>query len=245
MPREIERSAPGLAPPSGEQVARWAEALEGASAETVLDWTFEHLGRSRVGMTSAFGPEGCALVELVRRRRPEVPVYTIDTGLLFPESVAVREAFRARGVNVVVVEPLVSLGRQAKLHGPDLHDRDPDRCCELRKVEPMRRVLERMDVWITAVRRDQAPTRADTPVVGLAHRADGTPVVKIAPLVRWTRKDTWSFLLAEKLPYNALLDAGYTSVGCQPCTAPAATGGDERDGRWRGRAKTECGIHNL
>ncbi len=245
MSRGAEPVGAVQVPASPEQIARWARALEGASAEAVLDWTFATLGHLRVAMTSAFGPEGCALVELVRRRQPDVPVYTIDTGLLFPESVAVREAYRARGVNVVVVEPLVTLRRQAELHGADLHARDPDRCCELRKVEPMRRILERMDVWLTAVRRDQAPTRAATPVVGLAHRADGSAVIKVAPLVRWTRRDTWSFLLAEGLPYNALLDQGYSSVGCRPCTAPAAPGAGERAGRWRGRAKTECGIHNL
>jgi phosphoadenosine phosphosulfate reductase len=236
------------APPSADQLARWNEELESASARQVLRWIFEELGGLRVGVTSAFGPEGCVLVELVRLLRPSTPVFTIDTGYLFREALEVREAYGARGSNVVVVEPLVTLRKQTRDHGVDLFASNPDRCCEIRKVEPMRRILDQMDVWVTAIRRDQSDSRRDTPLVGLASRGDGSQVIKVAPLVRWTRADTWGFLSELNLPYNPLLDQGYTSIGCQPCTTANNSGnedGSERAGRWSGHGKTECGIHNL
>ncbi len=232
-------------PPSRPQVAAWNDALDTASARQVLQWVFEHFPTRRIGVTSAFGPEGCVLVELVRQLRPETPVYTIDTGYLFPEAVDVREAYRRRGANVVVVEPLVTIRKQAKTHGEDLFAREPDRCCQIRKVEPMRRVLDQVDVWLTAIRRDQSETRRHTPVVGMVQRDDGSEVIKVAPLARWTRADTWGFLVELILPYNPLLDQGYQSIGCQPCTTATAGDGSERQGRWNGHGKTECGIHDL
>ena len=230
-----------------EELAAASERLEGATAPEILAWTFERFRGQRVALSSAFGAEGCALIDLARQVEPQVPVYTIDTGYLFAESVALREAYRAMGADIRVVEPLVSIKTQAERHGPDLFARDPDACCEIRKVEPMRRILTLLDVWITAVRRDQSSTRADTPVVGTARRPDGSLVVKVAPMARWSRRDTWSYILERGLPYNRLLDEGYTSIGCEPCTRPASDGaeGEERSGRWAGQAKTECGIHHL
>jgi len=226
-----------------EELARESERLETASAEEVLAWTFARFRGRRVGLSSAFGAEGCALIHLARAQAPDVPVYTIDTGYLFAESVALREAYRAMGADIRVVEPLISIRTQAERHGPDLFARDPDACCEIRKVEPMRRILTLLDVWITAVRRDQSDTRQRTPIVGTAQRPDGSLVVKVAPLARWTRRDTWAYIFDHALPYNRLLDEGYTSIGCEPCTRPAE--GDERSGRWAGSGKTECGIHHL
>lgn len=231
---------------SEPELAAASQRLEGASPLEILGWTFEHFRGRRVALSSAFGAEGCALIHLARQIEPAVPVYTIDTGYLFAETIALREAYRAMGADIRVVEPLVSIRSQAERHGPDLFARDPDACCEIRKVEPMRRILTFLDVWITAVRRDQSETRKHTPIVGTAKRSDGSLVVKVAPLARWSRKDTWGYLFAHELPYNRLLDEGYTSIGCEPCTRPAS--GDasgERSGRWAGQAKTECGIHNL
>ena len=234
------------APPvDPEALARDSAGLEAATAREVLAWTFERFKGQRIGLSSAFGAEGCALLHLARELEPQVPVYTIDTGYLFAESVAVREAYRAMGADIRVIEPLISIRSQAARHGPDLFARDPDACCDLRKVAPMRRILTLVDVWITAVRRDQSDTRAQVPIVGTATRADGSLVVKVAPLARWTRGDTWSYILEHALPYNALLDAGYTSIGCEPCTRPADAEAQERGGRWVGQAKTECGIHQL
>jgi len=241
---------------STEELAEASARLETADAQEILAWTFQRFGGRtaagsapglRIGLSSAFGAEGCALIHLARAQRPDVPVYTIDTGYLFAESVALREAYRAMGADIRVIEPLVSIRTQAERHGPDLFARDPDACCEIRKVEPMRRILTLLDVWITAVRRDQSETRSHTPVVGTARRADGSLVVKVAPLVRWSRRDTWRYIFDHQLPYNRLLDEGYTSIGCEPCTRPAdgEAGGRERSGRWAGTGKTECGIHNI
>ncbi|MBK7824159.1 phosphoadenylyl-sulfate reductase [Nannocystis sp.] len=248
---------------SGASSAAWfsepdlvaaGERLEGATALEILAWAFERFAGRRVALSSAFGAEGCALIHLARQLEPAVPVYTIDTGYLFAETIALRDAYRAMGADIRVIEPLLSIRGQAERHGPDLFARDADTCCEIRKVEPMRRILTLVDVWITAVRRDQSETRKQTPIVGTARRSDGSLVVKLAPLARWSRKDTWDHLLAHALPYNRLLDEGYTSIGCQPCTRPTNLGvgvgvgdaaGDERSGRWAGQGKTECGIHHL
>jgi phosphoadenosine phosphosulfate reductase len=227
-----------------DELAHHSAALEGQPQAEILRWVFDHFAGRRIALSSAFGPEGCALIHLVRSVRPDTPIYTIDTGYLFAETLAVREAFRAAGADIRVVEPLLSIRAQAERHGPDLFARDPDACCGIRKVEPMRRVLHQLDVWITAIRRDQSPTRKDTPILGTATRDDGTRVVKVAPLVAWTRKDTWRYIFDHEVPYNPLLDAGYTSIGCQPCTRPPQ-GEAERSGRWSGSDKTECGIHLL
>jgi phosphoadenosine phosphosulfate reductase len=234
----------GLPPADGE-LAQASERLEDATAGEILGWTFDRFKGQRIGLSSAFGAEGCVLIHLARALEPAVPVYTIDTGYLFAESVALREAYRAMGADIRVVEPLISIRSQAEQHGPDLFARDPDACCELRKVEPMRRILTLVDVWITAVRRDQSPTRARTPVVGTAQRPDGSLVVKVAPMARWSRRDTWQYIFDHALPYNRLLDEGYASIGCEPCTKPTGAEGEERSGRWAGQTKTECGIHHL
>ncbi len=226
-----------------DELARESAALEGRPAQEILAWVFQRFAGRRIALSSAFGPEGCALIHLARAHEPAVPVYTIDTGYLFAETIAVREAFRAQGADIRVVEPLVTIRAQTERHGPDLFARDPDACCGIRKVEPMKRILHAMDVWLTAIRRDQSETRAAAPILGTAARDDGTLVVKVAPLAAWTRKDTWRYLLDHGVPYNALLDAGYTSIGCEPCTQRPP--GDERSGRWSGQGKTECGIHLL
>ena len=226
-----------------DELARESAALEGRPAQEILAWVFQRFAGRRIALSSAFGPEGCALIHLARAHEPAVPVYTIDTGYLFAETIAVREAFRAQGADIRVVEPLVTIRAQTERHGPDLFARDPDACCGIRKVEPMKRILHAMDVWLTAIRRDQSETRAAAPILGTAARDDGTLVVKVAPLAAWTRKDTWRYLLDHGVPYNALLDAGYTSIGCEPCTQKPP--GDERSGRWSGQGKTECGIHLL
>jgi phosphoadenylyl-sulfate reductase (thioredoxin) len=121
-----------------------------------------------------------------------------------------------------------------------LWGRDPDRCCDLRKVQPLRATLTAFDAWISAVRRDQTPDRADTPVVAW----DGKfGLVKVNPLVRWTFDDVREYASTNDVPYNPLHDRGYPSIGCMPCTTPVAPGEDPRAGRWRGREKTECGLH--
>ena len=220
------------------------EAL-GDNAAAVIDWVYTRFAGQRIALTSAFGPEGCALIDLVRARDSEVPIYTIDTGFLFEAAIDVRREYQRRGAKIRVIEPLISISRQRAVHGANLYLHDPDRCCAMRKVEPMARILDQLDVWITGIRRGQSKARSATPMISTVARSDGSQVIKLAPLAHWTREQTWDHLNARDLPYNRLLDYGYPSVGCWPCTGKPERDGDERSGRWGGHAKTECGIHTM
>jgi phosphoadenosine phosphosulfate reductase len=217
--------------------------LEGAPPEAILRFAFATWPRSAI--STAFGPEGCALIHMAVEIRPDVPVFTVDTGFLFRESVELRQRFLDRyHINLTVFEGQVSLVEQERLHGPRLYERDTDRCCALRKVEPTGRALLGLDAWIAGLRRDQGKSRAGIDVLERYEHPDGSPLIKVNPLASWTRKETWDYLLAHDVPYNPLLDRGYRSIGCWPCTAAVAEGEDERAGRWGGK-KEECGIHTF
>jgi phosphoadenosine phosphosulfate reductase len=219
------------------------KALAGKSPEEVLAWSFEHF--PRIAISTAFGPEGCALVAMAVAIKPDVKVFTIDTDFLFPESIALREKFVEKyGVNLEVLRGTVTLEEQNRRHGLNLWQRDTDQCCALRKVEPTKRALHGLDAWIAGLRRDQGQSRAGLEIVELYEREGEAPLVKVNPLARWTRKDTWDYLLKHEVPYNPLLDNGYKSIGCWPCTRPVAADADERSGRWGGQ-KAECGIHTF
>ena len=224
------------------QLAERSIGLEGAPADEIL--------RAAIGfwpnlaISTAFGPEGCVLIHMAVAIWPEIPIFTVDTGFLFPESIALRARFIEKyQINLKVVEGAVSLIAQERLHGPRLYERDTDQCCALRKVEPTDRALVGLDAWIAGLRRDQGPSRAG---IAIFERYDhqGAPLVKVNPLVGWSRKDTWAYLLKHGVPYNPLLDRGYPSIGCWPCTQPVSAGDDERAGRWGGQ-KAECGIHTF
>jgi phosphoadenosine phosphosulfate reductase len=217
-------------------------ALDGKSPEAVLEWAFGAF--ARIGISTAFGPEGCALVAMAARIKPDIKIFTVDTDFLFKESIELREKFAAKyGVHIEVVRGEVSLEEQNKRHGLNLWQRDTDQCCALRKVEPTERVLKGLDAWVAGLRRDQSKTRADIDVVEYYERPEG-PLYKVNPLLHWTRKDTWDYLLKNDIPYNPLLDQGYKSIGCWPCTRPVDADADERAGRWGGQ-KAECGIHTF
>ncbi len=217
-------------------------ALDGKSPEAVLEWAFATF--PRIAISTAFGPEGCALVAMAAQVKPDIKIFTIDTDFLFKESIELREKFVAKyGVNIEVVRGEVSLEEQNRRHGLDLWQRDTDLCCALRKVEPTERVLKGLDAWVAGLRRDQSKTRADIDIVEYYERPEG-PLYKINPLLHWTRKDTWDYLLKHDIPYNPLLDQGYKSIGCWPCTQPVGADADERAGRWGGQ-KAECGIHTF
>jgi len=216
--------------------------LENASAHEALSWVFETFGE-RTALSTAFGPGGIVLMHLASQVKPGAKVFFIDTGFHFDETLDMIHRIQARmAVDIEVIEPTLSRERQALVHGDALHVLDPDRCCELRKIEPTKRMLTRLDAWVTALRRDQGPTRANLPVVD-DREVDGRRLVKVNPLVTWTRKEVWRHIHAHNLPYNPLHDRGYPSVGCQPCTRPSRNSADERAGRWAGRNKTECGMH--
>jgi thioredoxin-dependent adenylylsulfate APS reductase len=219
--------------------ARAASELEGSSADAILAWAAGAGGPA--SFSTGFGVEGCVLVHLIASARLPIDVFTLDTGLLFPETYALWQRLEQRyGITIHAVRPEQTVEAQAASVGPALWERDPDRCCDLRKMAPLKRALEGVDFWITAIRRDQTPERATAPVVERDVRYD---LVKVNPLVRWTSKDIWRFVHANDVPYNPLHDQGYPSIGCQPCTSAVAEGEDPRAGRWRGREKRECGLH--
>ncbi len=201
--------------------------------------------RGRIALACSFGgPTGMVLLDLVMRHDRDVPVYYLDTGLLFPETYALVARVGERyGIEPVAVRPELSVDEQAERLGEALWTRDPDACCALRKVEPQRAYLAAYDAWLTGLRRDQSPGREDVPFV--ARDPASERLEKIAPLADWSEADVWSYVLAHEVPYNALNDRGYPSVGCTHCTRAVARGEDVRAGRWPGLAKVECGLHVL
>lgn len=214
--------------------------FDGHSTREVLAWTFETFGSDAV-ISTGFGPSGIALLHMAADVHPGIRPFYLDTDLLFPETYELRDKLEARlGVTFERVHSGISLDQQEGEYGPDLWQHNPDQCCFIRKVEPMRRHLSDKPAWVTAIRRDQTAHRATTPLVGWDF-ANG--LVKVNPLAGWTEKEVWRYIFAHDLPYNPLHDQNYPSIGCIPCTRAVLPGEDTRAGRWSGRSKTECGIH--
>jgi phosphoadenylyl-sulfate reductase (thioredoxin) len=183
------------------------------------------------------------VTDMIARQGLPVDLFTLDTQLLFPETYRLWEQIEQRyGVKIKAVRPERNVEEQAAVEGPALWEREPDRCCDLRKMQPLRATLANYDAWITAIRRDQTPERANAPVVGWDGRFG---LIKVNPLVRWTSDQVRAYVAAHDVPYNPLHDQNYPSIGCVPCTSPVMPGEDPRSGRWRGQEKTECGLHML
>ena len=217
---------------------RAGRELEEASAEEVLRWAVSAFGRR---FAVAASMQDTVLAHLASSVSPGVDVLFLDTGYHFPETLATRDAVAARyPVRMLTVLPRQSVAEQDATDGPRLHDRNPDLCCALRKVEPLDRALEGYDAWATGLRREEAPSRAGTPVVSWDPRREK---VKLAPLARWTQADVDAYSTRHGLERNPLVAQGYPSVGCAPCTSRVAPGEDPRSGRWAGTGKTECGLH--
>ena len=217
-----------------------ARELEEAAPLEILKWAADRYG-SRLTFATGFGAEGCVLIDLIGRHQLPIDMFTLDTGLLFPETYDLWQRLESRyGVTIRRVSPEQTVEAQAAAHGPELWTREPDLCCAKRKVSPLESQLAGVAAWITAIRRDQTAARANTLVVEMDAKFG---LEKVNPLVRWTKKDTWRHLLRHDVPYNPLHDQGYPSIGCLPCTGRVAAGEDDRAGRWRGTSKTECGLH--
>jgi phosphoadenosine phosphosulfate reductase len=212
--------------------------LDGAHPLEVLRWAAREFGDK---MCVSSSMTDAVLAHLASRAQPGVPVLFLDTGYHFPETIGTRDAVAATmPVNVQNVQPLWTVAEQDADLLPRLHDRDPDRCCWLRKVEPLGRALAPYSAWVSGVRRDESPSRADTPVVKWdARRA----IVKVHPLATWTQQDVDAYVEEHGILVNPLVEDGYPSIGCAPCTARVQPGEDRRSGRWAGQDKTECGIH--
>lgn len=214
-------------------------------AQAVLAETVARFG-SRAALSCSFGGAGgMVLIDMLSRLNAKIPVIFLDTGFLFPETLALRDAIAKRyELEILTYKPGLTAEAQAATFGERLWERDPDRCCQLRKVLPMHTAIceLQLEAWITALRRDQSPTRSRIETVQYEEVVPGRRIVKVSPLAGWTRRDVWAYIHRHKVPYNPLLDRGYSSLGCVQCTA-ASQGEDERAGRWPGRQKTECGLH--
>ena len=216
------------------------ERLQTASAKEVLTWAVETF-HPRLTMATAFGAEGCCIIHMLAEIETSVHVFNLDTGYQFPETLALREQIRERyGIEVQLVRPELAVAEYEAQHGGPLYRVRPDECCRERKIEPLRRVVANYDAWISAIRGDQTAHRARAGVVQWDAKFG---LVKINPLLNWTKKDVWAFIVKNNVPYNPLHDQGFPSIGCWPCTQRVEQGDDERSGRWAGSTKKECGLH--
>jgi len=224
-----------------DEVAALADDFEDRPAQDVLAWAADRFA-GRIVLTCSWQLQSSALIHMAHEVGADLRVVELDTGLLFPETYAVRDALVERyGLTLERIAPLRTVDEQDRDEGPELWRRDPDRCCALRKVEPLERALERdVDAWVTGIRRAQSVTRRG------ARKLEWDAVrgvVKVQPLVDWSDEDVKGYLYAHDVPYNELHDRGYPSIGCMPCTRAVKPGEDPRSGRWAGTGKTECGLH--
>jgi phosphoadenylyl-sulfate reductase (thioredoxin) len=223
-----------------EEITQAAGELESGSAQEVLRWAADRFA-PRLTFATSLGIEDCVVMDLIARDSLPISLFTLDTGLLFPETYSLWSALQEKyGLEISAIKPRRTVEEQALDEGAALWEREPDRCCDLRKMEPLRGRLSEFDAWITAIRRDQTPERATAPVVGWDGRFG---LVKINPLVRWTFDEVRAYVSRHGVPYNPLHDRHYPSIGCVPCTSQVMPGEDPRSGRWRGKEKTECGLH--
>ncbi len=217
------------------------ESLAGKDALDVIRWAFQQYGDD-LTYACSFGAEAMVLVDLISQIRPDAQIIFLDTGLHFLETYQLIEQVRKRypKLRINMVEPELTLAEQAAAHGEALWARDPDLCCKIRKVDPLQEAISGKIAWLSGLRREQSPTRAHLRYV---NPDDKFSNVKICPLIEWKADEIWMYINLYQLPYNALHDQSYPSIGCWPCTRAVQPGEDERAGRWAGRGKTECGLH--
>jgi phosphoadenosine phosphosulfate reductase len=215
-------------------------SAESWSPREVLAWAFETFG-NRVAISSAFGVEGMVVIDIASRLGRDFRLFTIDTEFLFPETYALIDRIEGKyGIEIEKIYSMLSSEEQERAHGGALWSRNPDLCCNLRKVEPLRRKLAELEAWITSIRRDQTSSRASA---GKIEWDAKFGLVKINPIADWTSKQVWRYIHDYDVPYNSLHDQDYPSIGCTHCTRAVRPGEDARAGRWAGFAKTECGLH--
>jgi phosphoadenosine phosphosulfate reductase len=227
--------------PTREEIEQLSRDFEQRSAQWVMEWAVQTY-RPRLVVSCSFGGStGMAIVDMVMKIDRTVPVAYLDTGLLFPETYELIETIAKRyGIEPVAIVPPQTVAQQNAAHGDALWAREPQRCCDLRKVEPQRAFMRDYDAWITGLRRDQSETRQATPVISWDTKFN---MAKICPLATWDERAVWGYLQANDVPYNPLLTRGYASIGCTHCTRPIDASEDARAGRWSGFDKTECGLH--
>jgi phosphoadenosine phosphosulfate reductase len=217
------------------------------STEEILAWAWDRFG-PRAAIGTSFQGAGLAMLHLAHAHGLRFPVFTLDTGLLFPETVELKNRLeKFLEVKIESLQPDLTVDEQADIHGPELWKRTPDLCCTVRKVLPLRDKLSDLDCWITGLRREQSETRAGIDVVEVYvfDETSGREIVKLNPMATWSRDKVWQYIHDHKIPYNPLHDRGFRSIGCRPCTRTTGNGENERAGRWTGFNKVECGIHTF
>jgi phosphoadenosine phosphosulfate reductase len=221
-------------------LARLSASLEGKQPQEILTWAVDEFQPGLTLACSFGGPSGMVLLDMVMKIDPTVAVFYLDTDFLFPETYKLRDVCEAKyGFKSIGFKSLLTPEAQASQYGEVLWSRDPDQCCEVRKVEPNYRALEGKTAWVAGMRRDQSKTRAD---IGIVEWDSKFNLVKVNPVAAWDEKQIWGYILANDVPYNELHDRNYPSIGCTYCTKPVAKGADPRSGRWQGFDKEECGI---
>jgi phosphoadenosine phosphosulfate reductase len=224
-----------------------SERFERASPNDVLWWAWQEFGL-RAAIGTSFQGAGLVIIHHAVTAGLPLPVFTIDTDLLFSETIELKTRLEDFfGIQIEALVPELSLSQQEAELGPTLWERKPDLCCTLRKVVPLQKKLGELDAWIAGVRRDQSSNRSRTQILELYEfdRIREKQILKINPLAVWSRDDVWQYIRKHGIPYNPLHDRGFRSIGCKPCTRAVVSGQDERAGRWIGFEKTECGIHTF
>ena len=220
-------------------VPRDQRDLEALSAEELLRWAHEEFG-ARLCLTCSWQKQSSVLVHMVSELGLDVDVIALDTHLLFTETYETRDRLSRRYGLSLVSPDVLTVEEQHEREGPALWESDPDRCCRVRKVEPLTRALAPYEAWVSGIRRDESPSRAGARKL---ERSERYGVWKLNPLADWSEEDVWRYIAANEVPYNPLHDHGYRSIGCVPCTRSTPAGEEERAGRWAGFDKLECGIH--
>ncbi|MBM4120083.1 MAG: phosphoadenylyl-sulfate reductase [Nitrospira sp.] len=229
--------------PTNEALKALSDSFESKQPQDVLAYALKQYG-SNILLACSFGVEDVVLVDMIQKIAPRTKLFYLDTDFLFKETHDVKDRVIARyGLKpeqIIQMQSLLTPEQQAAQYGDALWSRTPDQCCQLRKIEPLTRVLKGYAAWITGIRRDQAPARAGA---GLVEWDQKFNLVKFNPLAKWKAEDVWGYIKVYDVPYNELHDRNYPSIGCTHCTAPVMPGEDPRSGRWKNFAKTECGLH--
>ena len=229
------------------EVSEETERLECLSLDELLCWCWNYFG-DKAAIGTSFQGSGLVIIDHALRNGCNFPIFTIDTGLLFPETLELKKKLEDFwDVKIQSVHPEQTIEEQKKTMGPELWKTNPDSCCQMRKVLPLQSRLSSLDVWITGLRRGQSDQRKSTNVLEMYEfdKLRESYIFKLNPMVNWSREKVWSYIKDHKIPYNTLHDKGYRSIGCWPCTKAISDGQDERAGRWEGFNKTECGIHTF
>ncbi len=232
---------------SPSNAAALSAEFETASPVQILRWAFEQY-ESGAAIGTSFQGAGLVTIHHAVAAGLPIPVFTIDTGLLFPETLELKARLeRFFGITIEALHPEYTVGQQEEQLGAKLWARNPDLCCTLRKVEPLQKKLGTLDAWITGLRRQQSTGRSEIQILELYEfdRLREKNILKVNPLAGWTRDRVWDYIRLHGIPYNPLADRGYRSIGCQPCTGVVGAGEEDRAGRWTGFDKTECGIHTF